>query len=391
MNRFRLSPIFLASFAILIIGLITIYSAVGKTILVRQIIWAIIAIAGFIVAYQIPRRIWENAAVYLWLFILLLLIIVLFIGTGIGAKRWFSIGFVNFQPSEFAKFAMVLLLAQYWANRKIRFSAHDLLIPIITILTYTGLVFMEPDLGTALVFLPILAVMLYYKGLSLFHIFILFSPLLSFIFGFSLYTYIPFFIILVAISYKRTTIVAWLTTIAINIISGLSTPIIWAHLKDYQKARITGFLSPWLDPRGMSWNLIQSQIAVGSGRLFGKGFLSGTQKKLAFLPNRHTDFIFSTLAEEFGFIGCIIVLLLYFYLIYQFINTARKARDEFSGLVAIGLVTVLAYQVFVNIGMVLGLLPITGIALPFLSYGGTSLLFFFISIGLILNIRNKLE
>jgi rod shape determining protein RodA len=182
-----------------------------------------------------------------------------------------------------------------------------------------------------------------------------------------------------------------LTTIAINIISGLSTPIIWAHLKDYQKARITGFLSPWLDPRGMSWNLIQSQIAVGSGRLFGKGFLSGTQKKLAFLPNRHTDFIFSTLAEEFGFIGCIIVLLLYFYLIYQFINTARKARDEFSGLVAIGLVTVLAYQVFVNIGMVLGLLPITGIALPFLSYGGTSLLFFFISIGLILNIRNKLE
>jgi rod shape determining protein RodA len=319
------------------------------------------------------------------------LIIVLFIGTGIGAKRWFSIGFINFQPSEFAKFAIVLLLAQYWANRKIRFTVHDLLVPIITILTYTGLVFMEPDLGTALVFLPILAVMLYYKGLSLFHIFILFSPLLSFIFGFSLYTYIPFFVILVAISYKRTTIVSWLTTIAINIISGLSTPIIWAHLKDYQKARITGFLSPWLDPRGMSWNLIQSQIAVGSGRLFGKGFLSGTQKKLAFLPNRHTDFIFSTLAEEFGFIGCIIVLLLYFYLIYQFINTARKARDEFSGLVAIGLATVLAYQVFVNIGMVLGLLPITGIALPFLSYGGTSLLFFFISIGLILNIRNKLE
>jgi rod shape determining protein RodA len=391
MNRLRISPIFLASFVILIIGLITIYSAVGKTILVRQTIWAIIAIAGFIVSYQIPRRIWENIAVYLWLFIFLLLIIVLFIGTGIGAKRWFSIGFVNFQPSEFAKLAMIILLAQYWANRKIRFSAHDLLVPIITILIYTGLVFMEPDLGTALVFLPILAVMLYYKGLSLFHIFLLFSPLLSFIFGFSLYTYIPFFVILVAVSYKRTTIVSWLTTIAINIVSGLSTPIIWAHLKDYQKARITGFLSPWLDPRGMSWNLIQSQIAVGSGRLFGKGFLSGTQKKLAFLPNRHTDFIFSTLAEEFGFIGCIIVLLLYFYLIYQFLNTARKARDEFSSLVAIGLATVLAYQVFVNIGMVLGLLPITGIALPFLSYGGTSLLFFFISTGFILNIRNKLE
>jgi rod shape determining protein RodA len=391
MNRLRLSPILLASFAILVIGLITIYSSAGKSYFVRQIIWVTIALIGLIIAYQTPRRIWENFSISFWIFILILLVAVLFFGTGIGSRRWFSIGFLNLQPSEFAKLALILLLAQFWAHKDISFRVHDLFFPIIAVVTYTGLIFLEPDLGTALVFLPVLAVMLYWKRLPLLSIFLLFSPLLSFITGFALYAWIPFFIFLAIISYKKTTIVGWITMIGINIFSGLLSPIIWAHLKDYQKARIVGFLSPWIDPRGMNWNLIQSQIAVGSGQLFGKGFLSGTQNKLAFLPNRHNDFIFATLAEEFGFLGSIIVLLLYFYLIYQFLMIARKARDEFSSLVAIGLTTVLAYQIFVNIGMVLGLMPITGIALPFLSYGGSSLLFQFVSIGIILNIRNKTE
>lgn len=390
-NRFRLSLIFLVSVLLLIIGIITIYSATGNVYVIRQIIWSVIAIIGFVIVYQIPRRVLENTAPYFGIFILLLLIAVLVIGTGVGAKRWFSFGFINIQPSEFAKLGLILILAQFWANKKIDLRTKDLFLPITTVIIYTGLVFLEPDLGTALVFIPILATMLYWKGLPLFKVFLLLSPLFSFICGFSVYFWIPFFVLLVIISYKRTTILRWLSLIAVNIIAGLMSPIIWAHLKEYQKARITGFLSPWLDPKGMSWNLIQSQIAIGSGRFWGKGFLSGTQKKLSFLPNRHTDFIFSALTEEFGFIGGIIVLSLYFYLIYQFINTAYKARDEFSSLVAIGLSTVLIYQVFVNISMVLGLLPITGIALPFLSYGGTSLLFFFISIGLILNIRNKQE
>jgi len=391
MNRFKNLTILITIFLLLLVGLYTIYSAVGKTIFIRQIIWCVIAITGLILTYQIPRRILENTALYFWLFILVLLIAVLFIGTGAGSKRWFSIGFINLQPSEFAKLALVLLLAQYWANKKVTFRTQDLFYPMTATLIYTLMVFLEPDLGTALVFLPILAIMLYWKQLPVFHIFLLFSPLLSFVTGFSLYTWIPFFVFLLLISYKKTTIVGWLTTIGINIFSGLLTPIIWAHMKDYQKARILGFLSPWLDPKGMNWNLIQSQIAVGSGQIFGKGFLSGTQKKLAFLPNRQTDFIFSTLSEELGFIGSVIILLLYFYLIYQFINTARKARDEFSSLVAIGITTILTYQIIVNIGMVLGLLPITGIVLPFLSYGGSSLLFFFIAVGIMLNIRNKAE
>jgi rod shape determining protein RodA len=391
MNRFKNLPILIIVSLLLLAGLFTIYSAAGKIIFFRQLIWCAIGIAGFILAYQIPRRLWENTALYIWLFILLLLVVVLVIGTGIGSKRWFSIGFINLQPSEFAKLAFVILLAQFWANKKLSFRIHDLFFPVIATIIYTGLIFLEPDLGTSLVFLPVLAVMLYWKQLTVFHIFLLFSPLLSFIMGFSMYAWIPFFIFLLIISYKKTTIVGWLTAISVNILSGLLTPIIWMHMKEYQKARIMGFFSPWLDPKGMNWNLIQSQIAVGSGRLYGKGFLSGTQKKLAFLPNRQTDFIFSTLSEEFGFIGSIIILALYFYLIYQFINTARKAHDEFSSLVAIGLSTVLTYQIIVNIGMVLGLLPITGIALPFLSYGGSSLLFYFLAVGIILNIRNKAE
>lgn len=389
MNRLKISLLIVISVVLLSFGLITIYSAAGFSIFLKQLIWSVIAIAALIISYQIPRRIWENIALYLWLFILLLLIAVLFVGTGVGSRRWFSVGFINLQPSEFAKLALILVLAQYWANKKIKFCAHDLFFPIVAVLIYAGVVFLEPDLGTALVFFPILAVMLLWKGISLFHVFLLFSPIFSFITGFSLYFWIPYFVILLVVTYKKTTIVGWLIIMTINIFSGLLSPIIWTHIKDYQKARILGFLSPWLDPKGMNWNLIQSQIAVGSGRIFGKGFLSGTQKKLAFLPNRHNDFVFSSFAEEFGFIGSLVILALYFSLVYKFINTARKAPDDFSGLVAIGLTAVLIYQVIVNIGMVLGLLPITGIALPFLSYGGSSLVFFFIATGIILNIQNK--
>lgn len=389
MKKITVSSIFIVVLGLFTLGLVMIYSAAGKNYLWRQIIWFIISIGAMILAYKTPRRIWENFALYFYLLILLMLIAVLFVGSGVGARRWFSIGFINFQPSEFAKLSLVLLLAQYLSNRKISFRFKDLFIPIITVLVYVGLIFLEPDLGTALIFFPILAVMLYWRGLSLLQIFLLFSPLFSFVFGFSIYTLLPYLIFLTIITYRKNTIVGLLITLFINILAALSSPIIWAHLKDYQKARILGFLSPWLDPKGMNWNLIQSQIAIGSGRIFGKGFLSGTQKKLAFLPNRQTDFIFSTIAEEFGFIGSLIVLGLYFYLIYQFLNIARKTKSEFLSLLAIGLTTVLIYQVMVNIGMVLGLLPITGIALPFLSYGGSSLLFYFITLGIMLHIKKQ--
>lgn len=373
-----------------IIGLVVIYSAAGMRFALRQIIWLPFAIISLILAYHVPQRLLYYIAYPLFIFSLILLVLVLVIGTGAGANRWFDFGFISFQPSEFAKIAFVLALARFLtARKKFTFKTFDLIFPIIFVLIPVLLILAEPDLGSALVFLPILGIMFYWKGLTLLQVFLLFSPLLSFVFGHSLYTWIGYFIILIIILIWKANLLQTLIALVINSLSGLLEPLIWSQLKEYQKARITNFLAPWLDPKGIGWNLIQSQIAIGSGRLFGKGFLSGTQKRLEFLPNRHTDFIFSVLGEEFGLIGCLIVLGIFMFLIYRLLMTARYARDEFNGLCAIGFITIIGYHVLVNIGMLLGLMPITGISLPFLSYGGSALLFNFIMIGLILNFGSR--
>ncbi|MCS7258712.1 MAG: rod shape-determining protein RodA [candidate division WOR-3 bacterium] len=371
-----------------IIGLVTIYSAGGSNYFFRELIWTILGIGILLATVKIPVRLWENFSIHIFILTFLLLVLVLIVGGG-PANRWFDLGFFNFQPSELAKVAIILFIAQRWAYKKIAFNMKDLLIPIVAALSYALLVLLEPDMGTGLIFLPVLAGMMFWHGISMFQIFLLFSPIFSFIFGFSIYLWIGYFVGFAIITYRKTTVVSWLIALMTNILAGLSSPIIWANLKEYQKARIIGFLSPWLDPKGMSWNLIQSQIAVGSGRIFGKGFLSGTQKKLAFLPNRETDFIFSTLSEEFGFVGAILTLTLYFFLLYQIYKIAQKTQNEFARLVAIGIFLVFSYQIIVNIGMVLGLLPITGIALPFLSYGGSSLIVSYLMIGLAIRIYKE--
>jgi rod shape determining protein RodA len=384
MSNFKNSTIILGIvFLLTIIGLITIYSAGGKIYLLRQSIWVLLALIILYLITKLPTRFWMNFGLHLFLFILSLLILVLLVGKG-SSRRWFNLGFFNIQPSELAKIAFIVFTAQTWAYKKISFRLKDLFLPVMAALIYSALVLIEPDLGTGLIFLPVLAGMMYQQGISLFDTFLLFSPLFSFVFGFSIYLWILYFILMAIVTYRRTTIGNWLVWIIINILAGLSSPIIWSHMKDYQKARILGFLAPWLDPKGMSWNLIQSQIAIGSGRIWGKGFLSGTQKRLAFLPNRETDFIFSTLAEEFGFIGAIFAVGLYFSFLYQIFKLSLKIPNEFARLVVMGILVVFSYQIIVNIGMVLGLLPITGIALPFLSYGGSSLIVSYLMVGMII-------
>lgn len=373
-----------------LIGLVVIYSAAGMHYALRQIIWLPFAIIGLVFAYLLPQRLLYYIAYPLFIFSLILLLLVLFLGSGMGANRWFDFGFISFQPSELAKIALVLAMARFLtARKKFAFRTLDLIFPVLFVLIPILLILAEPDLGSALVFLPILGIMLYWRGLNLFQVFLLFSPLLSFVFGHTLYTWIGYFIILIVILIWQANLFQTLVALVVNSLSGLLEPLIWSQLKDYQKARITNFLAPWFDPKGIGWNLIQSQIAIGSGRLFGKGFLSGTQKRLEFLPNRHTDFIFSVLGEEFGLIGCLIVLGIFMFLLYRLMMTARYARDEFNGLCTIGFTTIIAYHVLVNTGMLLGLMPITGISLPFLSYGGSALLFNFIMIGLILNFGSR--
>lgn len=379
-------PIILVCAILTVFGLIIIYSAGGTRFALRQVIWLPIAIICFILAYYISERLIYSYAYPLYFFSILLLILVLIFGDGLGAKRWFDLGLVSFQPSELAKIATVVALARFLtARKKFAFRATDLVLPILFALLPLLLIIIEPDLGSSLIFLPILGIMLYWKGLTPFQVFLLFSPLLSFVFGYNLYTWIGYFALLIIILLLKGNIFQLLLTLGINSLTGLLEPLVWVSLKDYQRARITNFLAPWVDPKGIGWNLIQSQIAIGSGQLIGKGYLSGTQKRLEFLPNRHTDFIFSVIGEEFGFVGCFIILGLFFLLLYRLMIKARYLRDEFTSLCTIGFVTIIGYHVIVNTGMLLGLMPITGISLPFLSYGGSSLLFNFIMIGLVLN------
>jgi rod shape determining protein RodA len=372
-------------------GLVMIYSTGGKTYLLRELIWLPIAVTALIVCYRIPRRLLYTFSYPMLAFAILLLIAVLFLGHG-PARRWFDLGPVNFQPSELAKIACVLALAHYLSEKKrLAFSAKELLAPILVAAVPFLLVLVEPDLGSSVVFVVILGAMLYWHGLSLFHIFLLFSPALSLLCSLHLVSWIIYFILMGGLLIWRGKTWEAVYGFTVNIMVGLLTPVVTNHMHDYQKARVTTFLMPWLDPKGMGWNVIQSLIAVGSGRLFGKGLLAGTQKRLSFLPNRHTDFIFSCVGEELGFIGSIFVLVLLAYLCYRFLLVASRSRDNFGTMMAFGLVTIFAYHALVNTGMVLGLAPITGIALPFLTYGGSPLLLNFAIVGLMLNVEFKAE
>ncbi|MEO0081505.1 MAG: FtsW/RodA/SpoVE family cell cycle protein [candidate division WOR-3 bacterium] len=391
MNRIDLR-IVLPTILLTAFGMLAIYSTGGIHYLVRQLLFLPVAVAGFLGAYFIPRRYLLGLAEAAYALGLALLALVLFFGTGSGSNRWFMIGPVALQPSEYAKLAAVLMLAKHLsAQRETQFTFRSLLLPVLICLAPALLVLAEPDLSTAILLSLVLAAMLYWNGLSARHILLLYTPLLSFAAGFSLYIWIPLFILLAIVMLRRTSLFRSLIALATSVFFGLLSPLSLRLLREYQVDRIRSFLAPWLDPHGVGWNAIQSRIAIGSGRFLGKGFLRGSQNRLGFLPNRHTDFVFSCIGEEFGFLGSVILLSLFGLLVYRFLLVASSTRDRFDSLLCIGCATVFAGQVFVNIGMLLGLLPITGIALPFTSYGGSSLLLSYIMVGLVLNVRAKPE
>ena len=373
-------------------GLLAIYSSGGSYYFFRQLIFLPIAAGAGAAAVFVPRRILYGLAEPIYGLAVLMLVAVLVAGTGPGSHRWFIVGPLYVQPSEFAKLATVLLLAKHLSiKRNVGLNFRDLTTPIAVAAVPALLVLVEPDLSTSIIFAALLAAMLYWQGMRPLHILLLFSPALSFAAGFSLYTWIPFFVILGVILLVRQGVWKALAGLGVSAGFGLLSPVVLASLKDYQRARIMSFLAPWFDPHGTSWNAIQSQIAIGSGRLVGKGLLQGTQKRLGFLPNRHTDFVFSALGEEFGLIGCIALLGLFYWLLRRMLLAARNAGDSTGSLLCVGFAAIIGYQMFVNIGMLLGILPITGIALPFLSYGGSSLLLNFLMVGLVLNVVSRPE
>lgn len=371
-----------------LIGLTMIYSTAGTAVLTKQVIWLGISLAALFVCTRISSRLWQNLAPFFYAITVVLLFMLLFFSTTYP-KRWFGMGWINLQPAEFAKLTTILLLAQLLAGRKKLKHYSDFIMPLAVVLVPAVLIFLEPDFGAAQIFLPILLVMLYWAGMPVPKIFIFFSPVVSAAASFSIYVWVVYFVTLTAFLYFRKQLSDLVYGLSSNVFAGLCTPLIWNSLKGYQQQRIISFFSPWIDPRGMSWQGIQSKIAIGSGGVMGKGFLSGTQNKLEFLPERHTDFIFSCLGEEFGLIGIMLTTLVFVFLFYRLLFLTRATKNRYASIVVSGVLAWLGYQTFLNIGMTIGLFPITGVPLPFVSYGGSSLLACYLGIGVCLAISRS--
>lgn len=343
--------------AVVSLGIINLYSAglnqaaVRATQLyIKQIYWLAIGLGLMFAMTAFDYRRLERLAYPFYCCTVGLLVAVMIIGKVVaGSKRWLALGPVVFQPSEFAKVAVILALAAHFYRQE-RFeplSWRELAFPALLMLVPFALVAKQPDLGTALLIAAVCSTLILFVGVR-WHV---------------------------------------LITLAVSFVA--ASPIFWYFLKDYQKQRIFTFLNPEQDPLGAGYHIIQSKIAVGSGLFWGKGFLKGTQSQLNFLPEQHTDFVFSVFAEEWGFVGSALLILLYLIIILWNLHIARSCRERFGNLLAVGIAAKIFWQMFINISMVTGILPVVGIPLPFFSYGGSSLISNFIVIGLLLNIRMR--
>ncbi len=338
-------------FALSVIGFLVVLSATYHNADIsqlwkKQLFWFSISMFGMWVFSKVDYRFWIEASyIFYWIAIISLLAVFVIGDETNGAKRWIKLGILSYQPSELAKLSILLVLARYIGSKtvelfylgKIFFLLGMLGIPLILILK-------QPDLGSALLLVPVSLILMYVGG-------------------------IPF---------------KWLMWMFI--IGASSCPLVWHFLKDYQRERLEVFVNPQDDPLGAGYNIIQSVIAIGSGGISGKGYMQGTQTQLSFIPEHHTDFIFSVVGEEWGFVGCAVVLGLYYLLIQKSFEIARKARDREGSLLALGIASMFAVQIVINVGMTVGLLPVTGLTLPFISYGGSSLVFSYAAVGMLLNV-----
>ncbi|OFZ56745.1 MAG: rod shape-determining protein RodA [Bdellovibrionales bacterium RIFOXYC1_FULL_54_43] len=338
------------------IGIFNLISATGVQdkslgLYKNQLLWCGLGLALTALILLPHYSVFSRLAYVIYFANLLLLVGVLVFGkSSLGAKRWIGIGAFRIQPSEFMKLSLVICLAKYFETDRTvgGYGFKDLLLPGLLVMIPAGLIMVQPDLGTALTILATFVTMMLFMRV-------------------------------------RTR-----TLVIIGICCAVALPTIYKFgLKPYQRQRIISFLDPMADPKGSGYNSIQSMIAVGSGQLLGKGYKKGTQSQLKFLPEHHTDFIFSVFSEEHGFVGCAIVLALYLGLLLNGLSVAYQSHDKFGLLLALGIVTVFFWHIFVNMGMVMGLLPIVGVPLPFLSYGGSSLVTSILGIAILTNIANK--
>lgn len=392
-------PLLIVALILSVIGILLIYSAkhysdspVEQSIYVKQIFWVLLGLLVCTLIFFIPLRFYEIFSYIIYFLCLLSLILILMIGSSkMGAVRWISIGGFNIQPSEFAKVATIFPLARYLAYSKRSIYSFRWLISVVGMTLLPALLILrQPDLGTSLVFFAILISMLFWSGVPFFYIFLIVSPVISLICAFHWISWALFFLVLILLLYQvRPTFIFSIGFLLLNLAFGMITPLVWNKLHEYQKQRIIVFLDPGRDPQGAGYQIIQSKIAIGSGGLGGKGYLEGSQTKLAFLPHQHTDFVFSVLGEEFGFWGGVLLLGLFTFLLIRGIRIAQKTRNTFASNVAVGLVAIIGFQMVVNIGMTLGVMPVTGLPLPFVSYGGSSMLLSWMILGMLLAINSK--
>ena len=321
----------------------------------RQLIFLSLGLGLILLICFIDYINFSNWARYIYAGSLVLLVVVLVAGTTTrGSMRWISIGFFEMQPSEIAKIALIIMLAKLLADKEGKFAGFPDLVPALIVTAIPmGLIFLQPDLGTSLVFVAVMMGMLYAVGVA--------GRYLAILAG-----------------------------------SGLAAaPLLWFFfLEDYQKMRLMVFSNPDMDPTGSGWQLLQSMIGIGSGGPLGKGLFQSTQVRLQFLPDHYTDFIFSVLGEELGFAGAIGLLILFFLLIYRILWIGAHSKDQFGALICCGVAVLFTFQVLVNVGMTISIMPVTGLPLPFLSYGNNALLINLISVGLVLNVgmrRHKIQ
>lgn len=339
------------------IGIITLYSAVTagaltpqKILYIKQMIWFGLGLIVMIAAFLFDYKKLDQLSFFIYGFCIFLLICVLFFGKFVsGSRRWLMLGPFSIQPSELIKIGLIIVLARYYAKvaNTGGLGLRELVAPVLLTALPFVLIVKQPDLGTALLLVLIVGSITLFVKIE-----------------------------------KRT--------FACIIAAGMvAIPLVWFFLKGYQKRRILTFLDPDRDPLGAGYHIIQSKIAIGSGMITGKGFLKGTQNALSFLPEQHTDFIFSVLAEEWGFVGSVGLIMLFLMLIIWGLNIAYGCRDAFGIALSFGVTAMIFWQVFINIGMVMGLMPVVGIPLPLISYGGSSIMTIMIGLGLLMNVRMR--
>ena len=352
----------------------------------KQIIWSILGFVIFFSMSFISFR-WLYAISYLILFGGVLLLISTYLPTlgGGASRRWISLGGMTFQPSEFMKVFLIVGLARLLTdNIKYLNSARGLIPPFIVTFAISIIILRQPDLGTALVFPAILFPMLYWAGIPLLTLFIIIAPLISLLSAFNLLSFVFWIgLILSLLWIARKSLRFIVIMFLLNVSVGLASPIMWSSLKPYQQQRILSYVDRQLDPRGSGYQVLQSKVAIGSGGLYGKGLGDGTQTQLKFLPEQHTDFIISLIGEELGFLGVSTILLLFMILIIRIIHIASRQINLFESFILVGTASLVIFQVFVNVGMTTGLIPVTGLPLPFISYGGSSLLSIMMLMGLV--------